>query len=89
METTVLKRVVAYVSLVGREPTAPSLIVLVAARTKVAVWMENVTASKASPGWTVDLKSALWTVVPMATVWMVFASVQMVILEKTALRVDA
>lgn len=53
METTVLKRVVAYVSLVGGEPTAPSLIVLVAARTEVAVWMENVSASRGSPGRTV------------------------------------
>lgn len=88
-ETTVLKPVAAYVSLAGKVQTALSPSVPVTARTVAAAWTESVSASRASPATTAQLRSALWTAEQMASVWAAFASVQRVTLVKTALRLSA
>lgn len=89
MGTGVLTPAAAYVSLVGRAPTALNLSAPTTARTKAGVWMANVNALKALVGTTVVLSSACWTVVTMATVLKAPASVRRASSVRTAPRPTA
>lgn len=89
METSALKPVAAYVSLAGRDPTAPNPSAQRTAGTEATVWMESASALKASLEKTAHLRPALWIAACTASAWVAFASVRMVSLAKIVLRASA